>query len=50
MEWADTISMSLSPVSELLPLSDGILAGTSIGEPNDRSESLVLQLRTPAVP
>ena len=32
----ETISISLSPVSELFPDSEGMLAGTKIGDPRDR--------------
>ena len=37
----EVTSMSLSPVSELLPLSEGMLAGTNIGEPKERRILLI---------
>ena len=37
----EATSMSLSPVSELFPLSEGMFAGTNIGEPKERRKFLV---------
>ena len=37
----EATSISLSPVSELFPLSEGMLAGTNIGEPKERRKFLV---------